>query len=564
MKKISFVKSLLMLFGNDLRRVKNHFVLKKRSAVIATFTVLLLAVLFIGIEYVVAQELFQHIMNQHHLEGLRYLLMAKLLQMGYLIFTILLIYSNIVMSISAYFMSPELDLLHSRPISEKAIFFHSFFHTFIRSSWMFIAFGTPILYAYGSVMNRTATFPAQIGLIILPSLILPTAIGILIGIVLIFVFSPKRTQRVFLVMGIFLAVGLITVFRFMRPEQLVDPIGVEQVSFYLDTLRIPTISWLPTTWASEGIAAYGEGRLHTNQRYARMLWIASAVAMLFTWLSFKLVWWRARSRGHSSDTFETASLKSNRHKSKNGSRFRNSMFYRDVILFRRDPGQWSQIIVISALVIIYVFNFKNLPYELYGFQYSMTFVSVAASGLILSALLARFGFPAVSTEGQSVWILKTSPINWRKYLWQKYFSLLMPTLLIGLILVLFSVRILDANPSLMLRALITITLISASCTGLAVGLGARNPRYDLNDAAMVTVSLSGFWYMISAVITILLLIALMILPDLMRYMSWGWRWMRLIQHKDRVIAPAVTIVLTLMTTVLPIEAGIRYLKKPAR
>jgi ABC-2 type transport system permease protein len=563
-KKVSFAKSLLMLLSNDLRRIKNHFVQKKHSAVIAIFTVLLLAVFFIGIEYVVAQELFQHIMNQHHLEGLRYLLMAKLLQMVYLVFTLLLVYSNIVMSISAYFLSSELDLLHSRPISEKAIFFHSFFHTFIRSSWMFIAFGTPILYAYGTVMNQAAAFPAQIGLIILPSLILPTAIGILIGILLIYVFSPKRTQRVFLVMGIFLAVGLITVFRFMRPEQLVDPIGVEQVSFYLDTLRIPTISWLPTTWASEGIAAYGEGRLHTNQQYALTLWIATAAAILLTWLSFKLVWWRARSRGHSSDTFEATAWNTSRQKYRAGSRFRNSMFYRDVVLFRRDPGQWSQIIVISALVVIYVFNFKNLPYELYGFQYSMTFVSVAASGLILSALLARFGFPAVSTEGQSVWILKTSPINWRKYLWQKYFTLLVPTLLIGLILVLFSVRILDANPNLMFRALVTITLISASCTGLAVGLGARNPRYDLTDAAMVTVSLSGLWYMISAVVSILLIVAIMILPDVIRFMSWGWRFLVTIQHRDQCIRWILLGLITLFLTITPIESGIRHLKKTAR
>ena len=367
------------MLKNDWNRIKNHFRSNGLSAVIATLAITFLAGFFIVIEFVVAEKLFQHIMDQIHLEGLRYLLMAKLLQMVFLIFTVLLVYSNIIMSISSYFLSPEIDLFHSRPVSGKAIFIYSFLETFIRSSWMFIAFGIPILFAYGRVLNQTSTFVFQLFLIVLPSLIIPAAVGILAGIILIFIFSPRRTQRVFLIMGICLAVGLVLVFRLMKPEQLVDPIGVEQVNIYLDTLRIPTITWLPTTWASEGFAAYGEDRMSANYQHAIKLWIAALISSAFAFLSFKTFWWRARSRGQDSDILNVDSQQHMVEKT-SPNRFRCSLFYRDMILFRRDAGQWSQLIVIAALVVIYIFNFKNLPYELYGFQYSMSMPLAVARG----------------------------------------------------------------------------------------------------------------------------------------------------------------------------------------
>lgn len=522
--------------------------------------ILLITALFIAIEYYVAEQLFRHIINQVHLEGLRYVLLAKLLQMVFIVFMVLLAYSNIILSISSYFLSPEIDLFFSRPVSYKALFTYSFLETFLRSSWMFIAFGIPILFAYGTVLDQTATFLRQTGLIVLPTLLIPTSLGILAGNVLIYVFSPRRTQRVFLIMGICLAVGLIVVFRLMRPEQLIDPIGVEQVNFYLDTLRIPSIRWLPTTWASEGFAAYGEGRAGANFQNAVKLWACAAGSLVLAYLTFRAFWWRARSRGQDSDIVDLEHRVHTRAVNP-ATGFKCSLLYRDFVLFRRDAGQWSQVIVIAALVVIYIFNFKNLPYELYGFQYGMAFVSVSASGLILSALLARFGFPAVSMEGRAIWILKTSPISWRAYLWHKYLFLAIPTLLVGSILVLFSVRVLDGNSNLLMKCLLTEAAIALSCTGLAVGLGARHPRFDLSDAAMVTVSSAGLWYMILAVFANLTTIGLAVMPDLIRYMSYGWRWLAFIHHSDRIGVWLIIFGMTLCFSVIPMELGIRKLKK---
>jgi len=346
----------------------------------------------------------------------------------------------------------------------------------------------------------------------------------------------------------------------MQPEKLVDPIGVEQVNFYLETLRIPTTEWLPTTWASEGITAYGEGRSLLNYRYALWLWSAAISTMLFAFFVFKKFWWRARSGGSGAEVTDTKQKRTKVKQHKPG-KFRSSLMYRDMILFSRDPGQWSQLIVIAALVVIYVFNFKNLPYALYDFQYSMSFVSVGATGLILSALLARFGFPAVSAEGKAIWLLRTSPVNWRHYLWQKFLFLIIPTVLIGSLLVLFSVRILDVNNVVLLKCLFLEMAIASGCTGMAIGMGAKNPRFDIKDAAMVAVSTGGLWYMLFAIFFISFAITLVVLPDSIRYLSIGYRWLNSIRNVDRYIVWLILFITTALVVYIPMELGVRNLQK---
>ena len=191
----------------------------------------------------------------------------------------------------------------------------------------------------------------------------------------------------------------------------------------------------------------------------------------------------------------------------------------------------------------------------------MSFVSVGATGLILAALLARFGFPAVSTEGKAIWLLRTGPLNWRRYLWQKYVFLILPTSLIGSLLVLFSVRVLDVSFSLMIKCLLAELAIACGCTGLAIGMGARHPRFDIKDAAMVAVSATGLWYMLIAVTFIGFSITIVVLPDLIIYLSYGYRWLSFIRNSDRYFVWLILMIITAAVVFIPMEQGVRNLKK---
>ncbi|HPQ41159.1 MAG TPA: hypothetical protein PLV45_12375, partial [bacterium] len=150
---------------------------------------------------------------------------------------------------------------------------------------------------------------------------------------------------------------------------------------------------------------------------------------------------------------------------------------------------------------------------------------------------------------------------WRRYLWQKYLFLAVPTVLIGGILVLFSVRVLDAATPLIMKCLVAETAIALGCTGLAVGMGAQRPRFDMKDAAMVAVSSTGLYYMITAITFIGVSVLLVVFPDMVRYLSIGYRWLQFIRHTDKLLVWAVLGVLTVLTVVLPMERGVRRLRE---
>src|SRR5207244_10720471 len=89
---------------------------------------------------------------------------------------------------------------------------------------------------------------------------------------------------------------------------------------------------------------------------------------------------------------------------------------KDVKLFFRDTTQWSQLILLAVLVVVYLFNIKALPLhrgEQVGFFYVtlVSFLNLGLAGFVLAAIAARIIFPAVSLDGRHMWILRSSPLD---------------------------------------------------------------------------------------------------------------------------------------------------------
>ncbi|GEM_PF-5708745 len=547
------------ILATDYRQIRNSLTRFGSAPYYKLAIGLILIACIVITEFVVSTELFRFIMKQQYLEELRYVLLAKLLYMVFLIFFALLTYSNTVLSISAFFLSPELDVLHARPVSSGTLFWKGLVETFLGASWMFVAFGIPIFVAYGYVLGQGLSFVTGLLLIVLWILLIPSGIGVSIGITLISIFSPRRTQRVLMIIGVVLAVGLVILFRWMRPEQLIDPIGVEQMAVYLETLRMPTIDWLPTAWASEGIASMGENRYgHVVPEVIRLA-IVAVLTILVARVVFQLLWWRARSGGQGGLHTRKGSSTIRAGKP---TRFKMTLVYRDFMIFVRDPGQWTQMVVVAALFAIYVFNFKNLPYALYGFSHAMTYIAIAASGLIQAALLARFAFPAISTEGPGMERLRSTPISWTKYFLIKYVQHVIPAGLFGVFLVVFSMIILDIQGTFFVRSIVLMIEISLASTALALMIGARFPRFDLVDAAQVAVSTGGFIYMFAALSTIVLMTFISAVPDLIRYFSFYTpRMYPILKQFDGIGSIVASALLSFIVSLASIRYGLLTMKK---
>ena len=179
-----------------------------------------------------------------------------------------------------------------------------------------------------------------------------------------------------------------------------------------------------------------------------------------------------------------------------------AMFYKDIKTFFRDTGQWSQVFIIGALIMIYVYNFKSIPINaLSGFPFIkeiMVLVNPVLSGLVLSAVSARFIYASVSLEGQAFWIIRTSPVDMNRFIRSKFLYGFIPVTLLMLILVFLTNLAMNIRGILMYLSLGTVLMLCVSVSGLGTGFGAIYPKFKYENIASVSMSLGGMAFMLIA------------------------------------------------------------------
>ena len=79
------------------------------------------------------------------------LLNSRLLAMMLLTFFSILLFSNLISSLSTFFLSEDLNLILSRPVSLDRIYYARLAETMVYSSWMVLLFAMPVFAAYGWV-----------------------------------------------------------------------------------------------------------------------------------------------------------------------------------------------------------------------------------------------------------------------------------------------------------------------------------------------------------------------------------------------------------------------------
>jgi len=115
---------------------------------------------------------------------------------------------------------------------------------------------------------------------------------------------------------------------------------------------------------------------------------------------------------------------------------RRELLLKEIRVFFRDTTQWSQLILLGVLVVVYVYNIKFLPLTGPGITFFLVnivpFLNLALAGFVLASIAARFIFPAVSLEGRTLWLLRSSPMRVRDLLWAKYWVGTVPLLVLAL------------------------------------------------------------------------------------------------------------------------------------
>ena len=199
----------------------------------------------------------------------------------------------------------------------------------------------------------------------------------------------------------------------------------------------------------------------------------------------------------------------------------------------RDTAQWSQLLLLAALALVYVYNFtvldfERVPYYSREIKHSFVFVNLLMAGLVTSAVAVRFVFPAVSAEGASFWIVRTAPVGMKAFLWSKFWTGFVPVLVLAESLTVASNRMIDAILPVQWLAATAVFFLTLALVGLACGMGARFPRFSHESLTQVAGSYGGVAYMASALLLVLVTIALL---------AWPAAWLVWHHYRPRPMPP---------------------------
>jgi ABC-2 type transport system permease protein len=529
-----------------------------------------LAALAIGFwlgTYLVIRRVLRYFETVYELgPGLAYQLLLIIL----LTFLSMLLFSNLVASLSTYFMARDLDLLYSAPVSSDSFFYARLIHTAINSSWMVLFFTVPIFAAYEAVFGGGWQLYLWVALILPLFLVIPAALGILVTHLLVYFLPAKRIRDLLFFIGLFAFLIIYFLFRFSQPERLVQPESFGSFMQFLTAMETPSSPFLPSSWSAEIFA----GTLFKRDTDSMFFFALLASYALFlplatSWISGAVYldgWSKAqesrqgrRKLAWLDQTLDWITLPF--------SEFTRAIMLKDIRTFLRDTTQWSQLFLLVALIVVYLYNFKVLPLDRSPMPAGtirtiVAFANLALAGFVLSAIAIRFAFPAVSLEGKAFWILQTAPISLRSLLWSKFWLNFVPLLVLGELLVFLSNLLLRVPSWMMVLSLVTIFLLTIGIAAIGVGVGAMYPKFNFDNAAEIPTSFGGAVCMMVSIAFVGMTVMIEAWPIYQLTLS-SLRPGRIIAPTFWVIAPSVAIAaaLTVAAVVLSLHLGIRRLEQ---
>ena len=183
---------------------------------------------------------------------------------------------------------------------------------------------------------------------------------------------------------------------------------------------------------------------------------------------------------------------------------------------------------------------------------------------VVATVSVRFVFPAVSAEGNAFWIIRTAPVSLRDFLWSKFWTGLLPILLLTEVLTITANQFLGADPFLKVVAALAIAFMSFALVGLATGLGARYPRFGA-DPTQAAGSYGGIAFMVLGVLYIIIMIALLGWPSSL-WMFSRLRGARLSTTREVLMVGsfALAAILSIVTWLAGMRSGVRALEEMSR
>ena len=430
----------------------------------------------------------------------------RILGIAFLASFVMLIFSSLTVSLSTLYNIEDLQFFCSLPLNLSSIFIFKFLLAVVYSSWMVIIILLPFVLSFvfvkGLSLYNFIVIIFAIGL----KIIIAVSIGCTIAVVLSYIFPTKQLKNIVLVFLIILTAVGYTLFRFAEPEKLLDVDRFNELVQYLDFLSKPVAQGIPSWWVTEIFRGFMVKQFNVVvANILKLSFITICVLIVLKIFVEKLFYL---------SLFKTTKIKSVEDKNKNYEKvvFKTKPLFitvinKEVKSLIREPMQWVQFVVVVALTIIYLFNIRKLPIQYEYVKITVAFLNLGGIMFILSAIVLRFVFVQPSLEYKMFWLIKSLPIDIKKFFLIKFFVYLPLVLIPGVLIVTISNLIIGVEK---MMSVISFIIIFLSCIVLTISgysLGILFPKKEYKDIAQIETSFGGLVFLLLSLCYIILLLS---------------------------------------------------------
>jgi len=446
----------------------------------------------------------------HAQDELGIILSLKIFQMMWILLFAMLIFSAMITAVSTLYLSEDNEILLAAPLPPREIFQMRFFTTSITTSWMVIIFSLPIFGAYDRVFEAGVFFWPLILFSVPAVALIASSFAVLLTILIVYLFPARRTKDIVLYLSLCCGLFLYLVFRLMRPEDLVNPEQYSQFIEYFSAISAPAGPWLPAGWAANLLSDY----LLDRQIDWLLTGLLCTTPMVLYFLG-EIAMDRLFMKGFSKSQ-ESFGGHRNFHPVRRFQGRLSWFFRKELRQFTRDSNEWSQLFMLGALIVVYLYNFKMLPLDssplpTVYISNLIAFANIGLAGFLAASLATRFVYPSIGSEKGAFYLIATSPLSLEKFLWYKYLFYLGPFTLLALTLVTASNHLLQISGPMWWISLYTTLIITWTVLGLALGYGALFADFKSENRA-AAMGPGAILFLFCAVFYELVIIGLGLIP----------------------------------------------------
>lgn len=383
------------------------------------------------------------------------------------------------------FRSGETSLLLTLPVRARMVAFFRMIESWFNAGWATILLGIPILIAFNISLEYNL-LSSVIALAMFPFLLTVWVSSgtILLGASIRMSQSSGKLWRAALLLGLVVSAGIYLVLKSSGPEGIVaeEATALKAVHKFVADLPVAGGRFWPHILFGNAVSSVNSGIWLEALKNAGILILESAIAMF---LAYVIICPGFRKR------FSAVSSVSSRSRSsslllRSRGRFR-TMLQKDILVFLRDPVQWSQLLLLGGLFIVYAFNINRFPMDVSNplWRSIVVYLNFSFSCFVTATILVRFTFPAISLEGNGISYILQLPAGRKMLLESKLLEsfLFITPFIIGIGI--WSTIAIGAGTVLVVSSTIALGLMCVALVNINTCLGAVFPRFDKGSAASI-------------------------------------------------------------------------------